>query len=341
MRAIPYLKPGSEQALKICEWPDPTPKNDEVLIEVRAFGVNFADIMARKGQYQDAPPMPFICGYEVSGVIKEIGSQVKNFKKGDKVLALTNFGGYSELAVTKESACFLLPDNLSFAEGASIPVNFITAFHALHQTGTLIPGTRVLIHAVAGGVGLASVQLAKLAGCEIFGTASSEEKLKLAVSWGVDHPINYSKDDFETAVSKITSGSGIDIVLDSLGGKNILKSLKVLRAHGRVICFGASSLSERGGLNALKVIPEAASMLFFNLIPLLLKSQAVYGVNMKRLSEDRADLINIELSEIMNLFSQKKLKTIISKEYSWKNISQAHQELQSRKSVGKIVLLVD
>lgn len=340
MKAIPILAAGPAETLKIMDFPDPKIKEDEVLIEVKAFGLNFADLMARKGQYPDAPPMPFVPGYEVSGTVKQVGTMVVDFKEGDRVLSLTNFGGYAGLAAANHRACFHLPENMSFAEGASIPVNFVTAYHCINQTGTLVPGTKILIQAAAGGVGMAAIQFARLEGCEIFGTAGSAAKLELIKGLGVDHPINYLTSDFETEVMKITNNQGIDLILDSMAGSNIKKSLNILRAHGRVVAFGASAFSDRGGLKAIKLIPEFISMMTLNTINLLSQSKGLYGVNMLKVAQERPDLLNLFLKEILKLFKENKLKTFVTKEYPWEQTAQAHKDMESRKTTGKVILTI-
>jgi NADPH:quinone reductase-like Zn-dependent oxidoreductase len=341
MRAIPVNYPGGANSLKITEFKTPVCKNDEVLIEVKAFGLNFADIMARNGLYQDAPPMPFTPGYEVSGIVKETGENVKNFKKGDKVLAFVLFGGYAEYAVANELLCFHLPEDMTYAQGASIPVNFLTAYHCLFNTGTLFEGSKVLIQAAAGGVGLAAVQLAKIRKCVIFGTAGSQAKLDLLKGWGVDYPINYNMEDFEKVIMQKTEGKGIDLALDSLGGSSLKKCLNILKPHGRVASFGVSSLSQRGGLGIIKVLPEVLQMLTINVIDMLKKSKGFYGVNMLWVAKENTLLCKNDMETILQYFKEGKLKTIISKEYPWEKISEAHKEIESRSSTGKIILTIN
>lgn len=340
MKAIPIFQNGAAEVLKIQDWPTPQIKPDEVLIEVKAFGLNFADVQARKGQYAEAPPIPYVPGYEVAGVISEVGAQVTRFHKGQAVFAITSFGGYSELAVAKEQVCFALPVGMSMAEGASIPVNFATAYHNLFQTGTLLPGSKVLIHAAAGGVGLAAIQMAKLRNCEIFGTASSPQKLELLREWGVHHPINYVTQDFVAEVMRITQGEGIDLVLDSIAGFSLKKGLSILRPHGRVIGFGGAGLSDRSGLNMLKLVPQILSMLSINAIDLMMKSKGFYGSNLKALGDHRPEVLLDTMENVLRLFAEGKLKTIISKTYPWTEIVRAHQEIESRATTGKIVLTI-
>ncbi len=340
MRAIPIKKACAAAELKIENWPDVQPQAGEVLIQVKSFGLNFADIIARNGQYNDAPKMPFVPGYEVAGIVKSVGKGVKKFKPGQKVLALTLFGGYSEFAIATEMTCFPLPTGMSFAQGASIPVNFVTAWHSIHETGSVIKGNKILIHAAAGGVGLAAIQIAKLSGLEIFGTAGSEEKLKLLRKSGVDHPINYREKDFVAEVLRITKGQKLDIILDSVGGAYFKKDLTLLKPHGRVIGFGASAFSDRSPSKLFSIIPQVISMLTLSMVDLMLNSKGFYGVNMLRVAKENTELFHAEMESLLALFKKKKLKTVISKELPWDKIGEAHTMLESRNTTGKIILNV-
>ncbi|GIW23217.1 MAG: oxidoreductase [Candidatus Sericytochromatia bacterium] len=341
MRAIVFEKPCEASDLKIKNWKKPKVSNDNVLINVKCFGLNFADIMARKGLYKDAPPMPFVCGYEVSGIIEELGENVRTLKKGDKVLALVEFGGYAEYALTKEKACFKLPDNMTFAQGASIPVNFLTAYHSIYGTGYVNENDFILIHAVAGGVGLAALQLSKIQNLKTIGTASSRKKLELAKNYGLDYGIDYIVYDFEKEVNRITDKKGVEIILDSIGGNNIKKGINILKTGGRIVCFGVSSLSERRFSKLPFMLKDIIPMFALNIIPLLLNSKGIYGVNMLHLARDRQDLIVSYMNKILKLFSENRLKTIISEEFSWTEISKAHKLMEERKTTGKIILHID
>jgi NADPH:quinone reductase-like Zn-dependent oxidoreductase len=341
MKAIPIRRATDAESLRVEEWPTPHAAAHEILIQVKAFGLNFADIVARKGQYNDAPKFPFVPGYEVSGIVSEVGSQVKDFKTGDEVLALTNFYGYAEFAVADERAAVKKPKSMGFADAASIPVNFLTAYHSLFETGTLMKNAQVLIHAGAGGVGLAAIQMAKNHGCTVFATAGSEKKLDLLREYGVDHPINYQTSDFEREVLRLNGGKKIDIVLDSVGGSYFKKDLAIIKPHGRVIGFGAAALSDRNIFSLPTLIPQVLSMLTLSMIDLMLNSKGFYGVNMLRVAKECPELLNQEMHNIMEMFAAKKLKTVISRQMSWHQIGEAHHLLESRASTGKIVLMVD
>jgi len=233
-----------------------------------------------------------------------------------------------------------LPESWSFSQGAGVIVTGLTAYHALFGTGTIEPGDRVLIHACAGGVGLAAVQLALHAKCEIFGTCGSEEKVKLLKEKGVHHPINYRTSDFEVEVQKITKGEGVDIVIDSVGGTYFKKDIKILRANGRVVGIGASVASDRSLLKAFSLVSDVISMTTLNGIQLLLGSKSFCGVNVKQLADHKRSLLAREGRELEKLYNSGIIKSDIHTELPWTEIGKGHQMLENRQSTGKIVMII-
>jgi synaptic vesicle membrane protein VAT-1 len=341
MQAIPYLKKSKATNLNVAEWTKPTIKEDEVLIQVKAFGLNYADIMARNGLYPDAPKFPFIPGYEVAGLVEETGSQVTEYKKGDRVIGFTDFGGYAQYSKASVMGTIKMPDDMSFTDAAAIPVNYATAYHALFHTGLLIKGSRVLIHAAAGGVGLAAMQLANLYDCEIYATAGSARKLALCKEMGAHYVINYQEEDFVKEIKMITNNQGVDIVLDSIGGSTIKKDFEILRTNGRVAAFGVASLSNRGLGTLFQTIPNVFDMLTISGIDLLSRSLGFYGINMKTIGDKNPALLRASMDAVMKLFAEKKLQSHVHKVFPWEEIAEAHELLESRKSTGKIVLSID
>ncbi|MGZ3425964.1 MAG: alcohol dehydrogenase catalytic domain-containing protein, partial [Polyangia bacterium] len=210
-------KAGPPEVLQVRESADPTAGPGQVRIRVKAAGINFADLMARLGLYPDAPKIPCVVGYEVSGVIDELGPGATGFSVGDRVFGMTRFGGYSDTVVMPTAQAFRMPDKMSFEEAAALPVVYLTAHHMLLYTGSLRPGMKVLIHGAAGGVGLAAVDLLRGHGCEIIGTASPS-KHEFLRERGVQHCIDSTGDVF-AAVRAIVGGDGkLDLVCDSIGG---------------------------------------------------------------------------------------------------------------------------
>ncbi len=228
MKAVRIETFGGPETMVVRELPDPAVGPGLVKIAVRAAGVNFADVVMRMGLYPEAPRKPFVPGYEVAGTVSEVGAGVTRFRAGDRVMAGTRFGGYASVAITTESKVVPMPDGLSFTDGAAIPVNYITAWVAIHSMGRVAKGEKALVHNAAGGVGLASVLLLGRVGCEIFGTAGSEEKLRFLAEHGVAHPINYRTHDFAAEVNRITGGQGVDFIMDPIGGDTTKRGFRLL-----------------------------------------------------------------------------------------------------------------
>src|ERR671916_1944715 len=222
MRAVVLTGPGGAGVLQVQARPDPPVGRGEVRIAVRASGINFADTLARAGTYPDAPKPPSIVGYEVAGEVESVGEGVDGFSTGDRVFAGTRFGGNAELVSVPVNQAYPLPAELSFEQGAAIPVNYATAYAALVIMGGLRENERALIHAAAGGVGISAVQVAKAIGAEIFGTASGSKHDAIREQ-GIDHPIDYRAQDFEAEVRRITGGEGIDVAFDALGPSSFRK----------------------------------------------------------------------------------------------------------------------
>jgi NADPH:quinone reductase-like Zn-dependent oxidoreductase len=264
MKAAVVTKFGSPSVLKIQDWPEPAPQQGEVKIRIKAIGLNFADVMARLGLYPGIPKPPFIPGIEVSGIITKVGENVRKWRRGDRVIAFTHLGGYAECAVVKQEQLFSLPKRMNFEEGAAFSVAYLTAYHGLLTLGHAHKGDKLLIHAAAGGVGIAATQMAKHLGAEVFATASTSEKLEIARAHGATHLINYQQEDFEEVIREKTDGYGIDVVLDSVGGTVFKKGWKILAPMGRYVLFGFSAITGKRTYSKIKVLREmiAAPILF-------------------------------------------------------------------------------
>jgi len=228
MRQIVTTANGGIEVLKVEQRPDPAPAPGEVLIRVKAAGLNFADILARQGLYPDAPKKPCVMGYEVSGIVEAVGEGVDQGLPGKAVVALTRFGGQSELVVVKSEQMFEKPDSLSFEQGAAIPVNYLTAYALLAVMGSLQPGESVLIHNAGGGVGLAALDIAKRLSATTYGTASPG-KHEFLRERGLDHAIDYRNQDWLAVLLKLTGGRGVELVIISKSclGNTVVSSLRL------------------------------------------------------------------------------------------------------------------
>ena len=246
MKAVVLTRSGGPEVFEVLERPDPAVGAGEVRIAVHAAGLNFADTMARVGLYPAAPKPPCVLGYEVAGEVETIGEGVTGLTVGQRVMAGTKFGGQAELAVAHARDVMPMPEHLSFEEGAAFCVNYGTAYAALMIMGGLREGNRVLIHAAAGGVGIAATQVARIAGAEIFGTASAA-KHEAIKAQGVDHPIDYRTQDFKAEVRRLTNGEGVDVILDPMGPTSFRKDYRILRPGGRLIMCGLSEAMNENG----------------------------------------------------------------------------------------------
>ena len=332
MRAVVITKHGPPEVLQVQERPDPVLGAGQVRVTVAAAGLNFAEVMARQGLYPDAPKPPCVVGYEVAGTIAELGEGVTGVAVGDRVIAGTEFGGHAEQVVVGEGEIIPLPDNLSFEQGAAIPVNYSTAWAALVAYANLQRGERVLLHAAAGGVGIAATQLAKLGGAEIWGTASPSKHDAIR-GFGVDHPVDYRKDGWEDGLPKF------DVILDALGGASFNRSYAMLRPGGRLVAYGASVVVSGDKRNLLKAAPQALRMVRgFNLMDQMSESKAVIGLNMLTLWKDRGTL-EPWVAPLRGLLADGSLTPVVHEAVPFDRAADAHRIIQERKNVGKVVLV--
>jgi synaptic vesicle membrane protein VAT-1 len=330
MRQVWVTKKGGPEVLQVRESPDPEPKAGEVRVRVKACGVNFADVMARIGMYPDAPPLPAVLGYEAAG---EIDLPLE--RKGERVVAMTRFGGQSDTICVPAAMVFPISPSLSFAEAASIPVVWLTAWHMLIELANLRKGQTVLIHAAAGGVGTAALQICKKFGAISIGTASAAKHERLK-NMGLDHAIDYRTEDFEARVKEITKGRGVDIALDATGA--FKKSFASLAPMGKLFMFGASGVVSGDTRNLFTVIRAAAKMPFFHPLKLMPDNKGIFGVNMGRLWGE-TELLRREVGEVLKGFVSGEFKAIVDTEIPFAEAPKAHQRLTSRANFGKVLLV--
>jgi len=319
--------------LKVQDRPDPPPPSaGQVRISVRAAGVNFADHLARVGLYPDAPKLPSVVGYEVAGTIEAVGDGVDPARAGERVLAGTRFGGYAEIVNTSANDTVALPESMSFEQGAAIPVNYATAWAALHGYGSLRAGERVLVHAAAGGVGIAAVQLAKAAGAIVHGTASPGKHDQL-VALGVDRAIDYRRNGWWNGLQPY------DIVLDALGGTSLRRSLGLLRPGGRLVAYGFSAMQQGEKRSLRRAAPQVLAMLRgFNLIKQMEESKTVIGLNMLRLWDDRGTL-EPWIGPLSTALSDGTAAPVVHAAVPFADAPEAHRILAARENIGKVVLV--
>jgi NADPH:quinone reductase-like Zn-dependent oxidoreductase len=318
------------------EVPDPSPGDGEIRIRVRAAGVNFADVLARLGLYPDAPKPPMVVGYEVAGRIDAVGRSVVGVAEGDRVVALTRFGGYADTVVVPAAQAFHFPDALSDSEAAAVPVNYLTAALALYRMAALSPGETVLVHNAGGGVGIAATQLARLRRATVIGTASAFKHDALR-SFGVDHAIDSRHADVADEVKTLTHGRGADVILDPIGGRSFTASYRMLAPLGRLIIFGLSAAAPGERRSLWHALQAWLSTPRFDPLSLMNRNRGVFGLNVGHLWNERrqvAPLIEMLISELR----AERLKPVVARTFPLERAADAHRFIQSRQNVGKVVL---
>lgn len=322
MKAIVAEGPGEPDVLRYVDVSRPAPRGWEVLIEVEAAGVNYADTMRRRDQYLTRQGFPFTPGSEVAGTVVEVGDDVENASEGDRVVTLLDSGGYADFAVAPAASLIPLPEGLGFEEAAAIPLQGLTAYHTIKTSGALKEGESVLVHAAAGGVGTLAVQIAKLLGAgRVIATASSPEKLDLARSLGADILIDYTEEDWPERVLEATEGEGADVILEMVGADFPEKNLRCLATFGRMVVFGAAS-GDRGHLLPAALMNGCQSVVGFWLVPIL----------------SRPDLFVPSLERTLGWIASGDLKLTIGARYPLERAAEAHADLEGRKTTGKLIL---
>jgi len=321
VRAVVITRHGPPEVLQVQERPEPHAGAGQVVIDVKAAGINFADTMARVGLYPDAPKPPCVVGYEVAGTRAD---------NGERVMAGTIFNGYTERVAVNEHDVVPLPDGLSFEQGAAVPVNYATAWQGLLGYGPLETGDRVLIHAAAGGVGISATQIAKSRGAEVWGTASPGKHQAIR-GFGVDHPLDYTSGGWEKGLPKF------DVIMDAIGGRSFRTSYKLLRPGGRLVAFGASSVMSGESRNLANAARAALSTPWFNLIKQMGESKAVIGLNMLTLWKDRGTL-EPWIAPLRGLMDSGVIDPVVAEAFPFDRAPDAHRFIAERRNVGKVVL---
>jgi NADPH:quinone reductase-like Zn-dependent oxidoreductase len=336
MRALVNVKAGGPEVLQVKELPKPEPKPNEILIRVKRAGLNFADISARVGLYPDAPKFPMVMGYEVSGIVEGLGATAAGFAVGDRVVAMSRFGGQAEYVAVPVWQARKMRDELGFDEGAALPVNALTAYHMLFWVAPVQPGMTVLIHMAAGGVGLLAIQLCKaMPDVKIIGTASASKHEYLS-SLGVDHCVDYRTKDYVAEVRALTNGRGVDRVLDALGGPDWEKGYKLLKPGGHLCCFGWANMVDGEKRNLFRVVSQFLQLKKYSPMELMDTNRAVSGTNMGHLWNE-TELMGHHLGKVMELNAAGKLSARVDKVFKLENAGEAHSYVQARKNVGKVI----
>lgn len=338
MRQVWITKAGPPEVLQVKEAPDPEPKPGEVRVRVEAAGINFADIMGRMGIYPDLPGIPIVVGYEVGGRVDAVGQGADTSWMGRDVLAMTRFGGYSDVVCVPENQVFARPSGMSAEQGAALPVNYFTAYMLVIAMGGLKKGETMLVHSAGGGVGIAATQLAKHIGATVIGTASSSKHEYLHAN-GVDHLIDYRRADFEQRTMEITRGRGVELILDAVGGDSFKKGYRVLAPTGRLGMFGMSSAATGKQRSVASLLKTVASMpwLQFTPVSLIDKNRGVFGVNLGHMW-DQIDRIRGWADHLLELWGKGVVKPHVDKTFPFAEAAAAHHYIQDRRNIGKVLL---
>ena len=318
------------------EAPDPVAGPGELRIRVRASGINFADLMARVGLYPDAPKLPCVVGYEVSGVVDQLGEGSQGFSVGERVIAMCHFGGYSDVIALPSSQVMKMPERMSFETGAAFPVVYVTAYDMLLFTGHLRPKSSVLILSAAGGVGLAAIQIAKTRECVIFGSASRSKHAFLKEQ-GCAHVLD-STQDFAAQARAIVGERGIDLILDPVGGKSWTKAYELLAPCGRLVAFGLSAVAGGNTRSWLRAAKQVLSVKRWSPMQLMDDNKTISGTNMGHLFS-RPDLIEPQLTALLEMYEKGQLEPHVDRTFRFAEAAAAHQYIHDRKSRGKVLLV--
>jgi NADPH:quinone reductase-like Zn-dependent oxidoreductase len=344
MKSLQITRAGGPEVFKLLDLPSPTMVTDGVRIQVKAAGVNFADLMMRMGMYPEAPKMPFTPGYEVAGIVSEVGPQVRAFKPGDRVLAACKFGGYTDEIVLQEYQVRGTPAHLSDAEAAAIPVNFMTAWVALKEMARVRNGDRVLIPSAAGGVGTAAVQIAAQAGAHVVGLVGTSSKVQAVRDLGAQETM--TNDEWESASDR--DAGGFDIILDATGGTSLKRAMRRLAKAGRVVNFGVSSFIGGEKRNLPKVLGALIKTPILTPFQLMDSSTGIFGLNMLKVFEPPApgeSLAHTSMGRAfdgtLQAFEERRFRVIVGKSFPLAEAGAAHSHLQSRGNIGKVVLNIE
>lgn len=339
MKALFLTKHGnSSDAFEQREMPDVMPTSHQVQIDVEGFGINFADVLARKGLYPDMPPLPCVLGYEVVGRISMLGKEVRGLAIGTRVVAFTRFGGYASKACTDYRAVVEMGEEMPAGEALALATQYSTAYYCMFEAIRLHIGDKVLVHSAAGGVGIALCQLAKHLGCEVYATAGSESKLEFLRSQGIHHVFNYSYPDYADRIKTALKGARLDATFNAIAGKSIKSDYALLGSGGRLVIFGAASRvgGGKGIISGLNLLFQSG---FFTPLKLLMASKSLVGVNILRISDNKPEILASCMASVVALAKAGTVKPHVFKEFGVQELSKAHDALENRSTIGKVAVV--
>ena len=335
MKKVIYPKIGGTDSIQIVEEKLDLPKENQVKVRVHRAGINFADLMMRQGLYGSNPDFPFTPGYEASGEIIDLGKEITNLQLGQRVIAMTGFGGYSEEVIVDSNRVVPIPDNISFDQAAAMPVTYGTAYHMLVHLGGLKKGDSVLIHHAAGGVGTAAAQICQAYGAGLIIGTASESKKEFVESLGMRF-VNRDQEDFVKVCKDMTNGKGVHQAIDPVAGKHLMRSYNALRNGGKLHCFGASSAVPNQKRSILAAIRMWINTPKFDPIKMMNSNKSLFGVHMGRLEDE--DIFANHLAELGELMNQGEINPIIDSVWRFEKVADAQMHMHNRKNKGKVLL---
>ncbi|MEX2666550.1 zinc-binding dehydrogenase [Candidatus Uabimicrobium amorphum] len=339
MKQILISRHGNSSVLETIEKPLPKIEDNEVQIDVKAIGINFSDILIRKGLYPNTPELPCVVGYEVSGVVEHVGRNVDKKWVGQSVIALTPLSGYATKVVVAQQYVFPKPECLTFQEAASIPVVYLTAYQLLVVMGGLRKDESILIHNVGGGVGLAALNIALHIGAKTYGT-SSPEKHTFLKKYGLHHAIDYRNFDWLQILNEKTHGKGVELVIDPIGGNHWKKSYRALCSTGRLGMFGISTVHGTSRIKRnLQAIKSIVRLPKFGPLSLMNSNKGVFGVNISILWNE-IEKISTWMNTLLEGIHEGWLKPHVDCTFSFSKVAEAHDYIENRKNIGKVVLTI-
>ena len=335
MKKVIYPKIGGTDSIQIVEEKLDLPKENQVKVRVHRAGINFADLMMRQGLYGSNPDFPFTPGYEASGEIIDLGKEITNLQLGQRVIAMTGFGGYSEEVIVDSNRVVPIPDNISFDQAAAMPVTYGTAYHMLVHLGGLKKGDSVLIHHAAGGVGTAAAQICQAYGAGLIIGTASESKKEFVESLGMRF-VNREQEDFVKVCKDMTNGKGVHQAIDPVAGKHLMRSYNALRNGGKLHCFGASSAVPNQKRSIIAAIRMWINTPKFDPMKMMNSNKSLFGVHMGRLEDE--DIFANHLAELGELMNQGKINPIIDSVWRFEKVADAQMHMHNRKNKGKVLL---
>ncbi len=336
MRAVVLRRQGPPEVLSVSDVPSPEPGDGQVAVRVEAVGLNYAEVLSRRGQYGWAPPLPYVLGMEAAGRIEALGPSVTTRSVGERVVVGSQFGAYGERIVVPQARAFPAPEDYSVEELAAFPVNYMTAWVALTEMARLRPSDRVIVTAAAGGVGTAAVQLASRFGCEVLGLAGSDEKLSRVRELGASATVNYREPGFAQCLEDVVGDRGVDVVLETVGGEVYRRFFASLAPFGRIVVVGYASMNLKkwNPLTWWRTWRDAPRA---GVQELAVASAGILASHLGYLLDDEARLLRVH-GDLVDFMLKHGIRPVVGATFPFDDVAEAHRFMESRRSVGKIVL---